>query len=65
MVFYLIALEKYRELEDAAQSTALNNKIIALNEKQEEVEERLKEAKVLEEQARLYAEDKEIGRAHV
>lgn len=65
MVFYLIALEKYRELEDAAQSTALNNKIIALNEKQEEVEERLKEAKVLEEQARLYAEDKDYEQAKI
>ena len=65
MVFYLIALEKYRELEDEAQSTALNNKITALNEKQAEVEARLDEAKVLEEQARLYAEDKDYEQAKI
>ncbi len=63
MVFYLIALEKYSELEDTAQTAFLNKKIAALNEKQEEVEERIDEARVLEEQARLSAEEKDYGQA--
>lgn len=63
MVFYLIALEKYSELEDTAQIAFLNKKIAALNEKQEEVEERMEEAKVLEEQARLFAEEKDYEQA--
>lgn len=63
MVFYLIALEKYTDLEDTAQITFLNKKIVALNEKQEEVEARTEEAKVLEEQARLFAEEKDYQQA--
>lgn len=63
MVFYLIALEKYTDLEDTAQIAFLNKKIVALNEKQEEVEIRVEEAKVLEEQARLFAEEKDYEQA--
>ncbi len=63
MVFYLIALEKYSELEDTAQIAFLNKKVAALNEKQEEVEERIEEARVLEEQARLFAEEKDYEQA--
>lgn len=63
MVFYLIALEKYSDLEDTVQITFLNKKIIALNEKQEEVEARLEEAKMLEEQARLFDEQKDYEQA--
>lgn len=63
MVFYLIALEKYSELEDTTQIAFLNKKIAALNEKQEEVEVRIEEAKVLEEQARLFAEEKDYEQA--
>ncbi len=54
MVFYLIALQKYTQLEDTVQISFLNEKIIALNDKQEEVESRVNDAKVMEEQARLY-----------
>lgn len=63
MVFYLIALEKYTQLEDAGQTAFLNRKIIALNEKQEEVEARMDEAKELEEQARLFEEEKNYEQA--
>lgn len=63
MVFYLIALEKYSQLEDTTQIAFLNKKIAALNEKQEEVEERIEEAKVLEEQARLFAEENDYEQA--
>lgn len=65
MVFYLIALEKYSELEDTVQIAFLNKKIAALSEKQEEVEARLDEARVLEEQARLYVEDKDYEQAKI
>lgn len=63
LVFYLIALEKYTDLDDTAQITFLNKKIAALNEKQEEVEARIDEARVLEEQARLFAEKKDYEQA--
>ena len=63
MVFYLIALEKYTQLEDTGQTAFLNRKIVALNEKQEEVEARMDEAKELEEQARLYEEEKDYEQA--
>lgn len=63
MVFYLIALEKYSDLEDTAQIAFLNKKIIALNEKQEEVEARLEEARMLEEQARLFDEQNDYEQA--
>lgn len=63
MVFYLIALEKYSDLEDTAQIAFLNKKIVALNEKQEEVEARLEEAKLLEEQARIFDEQKDYEQA--
>lgn len=65
MVFYLIALEKYTDLEDTAQIAFLNKKIVALNEKQEEVEARVEEAKILEEQARLYAEEQDYEQAKI
>lgn len=57
MVYYLIALEKYGELEDTVQIAFLNKKISALNEKKAEVEARIEEAKLIEEQARLYDEE--------
>lgn len=63
MVFYLIALEKYTKLEDTTQITFLNNKIIALNEKKEEVEARVEEAKLLEAQARLFMEEGDYDQA--
>lgn len=65
MVFYLIGLEKYTALEDTAQISYLNKKIIALNEKQEEVEVRMDEAKELEEQARLSEEEKDYEQAKI
>ncbi|MCM1425649.1 MAG: hypothetical protein NC118_03510 [Eubacterium sp.] len=65
MVFYLIALGKYTELEDAAQIASLNQKIIALNEKQEEVGGRVNEAEQLEEQARIYEAGKEYEQAKI
>lgn len=57
MVFYLIALEKYTKMEDTAHIAFLNKKIIALNEKQQEVESRMAEAKEFEELARMYEEE--------
>ena len=57
MVFYLIALEKYTKMEDTAQIAFLNKKIIALNEKQQEVDSRMSEAKEFEELARMYEEE--------
>lgn len=65
MVFYLIALEKYTKLEDTVQISFLNKKIIALNEKQTEVEARMEEAKELEEQARLFEEEKDYEQAKI
>ena len=43
----------------------MNKKIIALNEKQEEVEARMEEAKALEEQARLFEEEKDYEQAKI
>lgn len=63
MVFYLIALEKYSDLEDTVQITLLNKKIAALGEKQAETEARLEEAKLLEEQARQADEEKNYEQA--
>lgn len=65
MVYYLIALEKYTKLEDTAQIAFLNRKIIALNEKQEEVEARIMEAKEFEAQARLYEEEQDYEQAKI
>ena len=65
MVFYLIALEKYTKLEETAQIASLNQKIIALNEKQEEVNGRVNEAKQLEEQARIYESGKDYEQAKI
>ena len=65
MVFYLIALEKYTNLEETAQIASLNQKIIALNEKQEEVNGRVNEAKQLEEQARIYESGKDYEQAKI
>ena len=63
MVFYLIALEKYTEMEDTAQISFLNKKIVALNEKQQEVETRVSEAKEFEELARVYEEEGDYEQA--
>jgi hypothetical protein len=63
MVFYLIALEKYTKLEDTARISSLNQKIIELNDKQTAVEERVAEAKIFQEQAQIYMEEKEYGKA--
>lgn len=63
MVFYLIALEKYTKMEDTVQISFLNKKIIALNEKQQEVESRMAEAKEFEELARMYEEEKDYEQA--
>lgn len=63
MVFYLIALEKYTKMEDTAQISFLNKKIVALNEKQQEVETRVSEAKEFEEQARVYEEEGDYEQA--
>lgn len=65
MVFYLIALEKYTKMEDAVQIAFLNKKIIALNEKQNEVESRMAEAKEFEELARMYEEEKDYEQAKI
>lgn len=63
MVYYLIALEKYGEMEDTAQIAFLNKKISALNEKKAEVEARVEEAKLIEEQARLFDEENKYEQA--
>ena len=63
MVLYLIALEKYTKMEDTAQISFLNRKIIALNEKQQEVETRASEAKEFEELARMYEEEGDYEQA--
>ncbi|MDE7199507.1 MAG: hypothetical protein K2O15_11580 [Lachnospiraceae bacterium] len=63
MVFYLIALEKYTKMEDTTQIAFLNKKIVALNEKQQEVEARVSEAKEFEELARVYEEEGDYEQA--
>lgn len=63
MVFYLIALEKYTKMEDSTQIAFLNKKIVALNEKQQEVEARVSEAKEFEELARVYEEEGDYEQA--
>ena len=65
MVFYLIALEKYTNMEDSVQIASLNQKIIVLNEKQEAVEGRVTEAEQFEEQARIYESDKDYEQAKI
>ena len=65
MVFYLIALEKYTNMEETAQIASLNQKIIALNEKKQEVAERENEAKQLEEQARIYESGNDYEQAKI
>ncbi|MCH5258648.1 MAG: hypothetical protein J1F18_02785 [Lachnospiraceae bacterium] len=65
MVFYLIALEKYTKMEDTARIAFLNKKIIALNEKKSEVEDRMAEAKEFEELARMYEEEKDYEQAKI
>lgn len=62
-VFYLIALEKYTALGDTAQTASLEQKLEALHKKQEEVEARIGEAKILEEQARLLEEAGDYAQA--
>ena len=64
-VFYLIALEKYAALEDTAQIEFLNMKIAALKEKQEEIAERMKDAKALEDLARQLEEQKDYAQAKI
>lgn len=65
MVFYLIALEKYTKMEDTVRIAFLNKKIIALNEKKSEVEDRMAEAKGFEELARMYEEEKDYEQAKI
>lgn len=65
MVFYLIALQKYTELEDHQQIDSLNQQIIALNEKQQEVESQMESARELEELARIYEEEKDYLQAKI
>ena len=65
MVFYLIALEKYTKMENTVQIAFLNKKIIALNEKQNEVESRMAEAREFEELARMYEEEKDYEQAKI
>lgn len=65
MVFYLIALQKYTELEDHQQIDSLNQQIIALNEKQQEVESQMESARELEELARIYEEEKNYLQAKI
>lgn len=66
LVYYLIAQEKYGELDDTAQIALLNRKISALNEKKAEAEARMEEARAMEEQARKFEEegDYEQAKAH-
>ena len=63
LVYYLIAQEKYGELDDTAQIALLNRKISTLNEKKAEVEARMEEARALEEQARKFEEEKDYEQA--
>ena len=63
LVYYLIAQEKYGELDDTAQIALLNRKISALNEKKAEAEARMEEARAMEEQARKFEEEKDYEQA--
>ena len=63
MVFYLMAMEKYGALEDAAQVAVLEKNIEALEEKQAQVEARVEEAKAFREQARILEEEKKYALA--
>lgn len=65
MVFYLAALEKQTKLENTQGISSLNKKIIALNDKQEEIESRVEDAKFFEEQARLFMEEKNYAEAKI
>ena len=63
MVFYLMAMEKYGALEDAAQVAVLEKNIEALEEKQAQVAARVEEAKAFREQARILEEEKKYALA--
>ncbi len=63
LVYYLIAQEKYGELDDTAQIALLNRKISALNEKKAEAEARMEEARAMEEQARKFEEEGDYEQA--
>lgn len=63
MVFYLMAMEKYGALEDAAQVAVLEKNIEALEEKQDQVAARVEEAKAFREQARILEEEKKYALA--
>lgn len=65
MVFYLSALEKQTKLEDAEGISNLNKKIIVLNDKQEQIEIRIEDAKFFEEQAKLCVEEKNYAEAKI
>ncbi len=65
MVFYLIALQKYTELENHQQIDSLNQQIIALNDKQEEIESQIEAARELEELARIFEEEKDYLQAKI
>lgn len=62
-VFYLIAQERYIEVEDTIQIAKLNQKIMDLDEKKEEVKERSTDAAIFEEQARIHIENQEYDLA--
>ena len=63
LVYYLIAQEKYGELDDTAQIALLNRKISALNEKKAEAEARMEEARAMEGQARKFEEEGDYEQA--
>lgn len=63
LVYYLIAQEKYGELDDTVQIALLNRKISALNEKKAEAEARMEEARAMEEQARKFEEEGDYEQA--
>lgn len=63
LVYYLIAQEKYGDLDDAAQIALLNRKISALNEKKAEAEARMEEARAMEGQARKFEEEGDYEQA--
>lgn len=63
IVCYLMAMEKYGALEDAAQVAVLEKNIEALEEKQAQVAARVEEAKAFREQARILEEEKKYALA--
>jgi hypothetical protein len=62
-VFFMIALEKYTELNDTAQTEVLNGKMAALDEKQAEVDQQIAGAQLLEAEAALLMEEGQLAQA--